>query len=768
MCAARRPAAASLLLLAFVLGSPEGAGAQTAAAAAQAPPAASQDTAVIRGTVVDERTEQPLARVLVRLADTEYKALTGPDGRFELRGVKPGDYTATVSVVGYGLLRKAVTAKAGATLEFTFVLTAGTGTYEEKVDVVAPVFERREPGSVSEQTLGATEIQDLRGLVADDPLRAIQAMPGVTATDDFSAEFSARGAGPKNTAVLLDGIPASAVLLHTVEGRNDSGSIARISSDVLSRATLMLGAYPQRTGDRLGPQLEFLTRDGSRDGFHLRTMVSMIAAGGVAEGPIAGGRGSWLASVRQSYLDWIIRRLYADYNSFMGFTDAFGRVVFDATARHQLSLTVLAGRSHYEEANPGTDPNAFADAASHGGMAVVGLRSTGQTWSLNQRVYGQVNTFQNTQPAGLEIGSGRYVDAGYRADFSRALGARLTLDGGGQAQRVDDRQSMFAYDRRVPPRKTTLDTYDTRATRGGAYAHLRWQAAPASLLTAGARIDGSSQVAGAAASPWLQFEQVLPRGVRIRAGTGLYRQEPSSEELAGLHGGGDNLGRQRALHADVGIEQVLGARTRWQVAFYNRDERDVVFASGLEPRASGALVPYNPAARYENRLDGYARGIETVLQRRDPNGLSGWIAYAYEQSHYRDPKTGESFDGDYDQRHTLNVYASLRLWSRARAIAKYRVGSNIPVRGYYAPTGLEDSEGLPTFVLGPARNAGRLPTYSRLDLRVDQVFNFSTRRLTLFVELINVTNRTNAGLSGGRYLEKLLPLVPAAGFLVEF
>jgi len=768
MHAVVRPAAASLLLLAIVLASPDGAGAQTAAAT-QAPPAQpSQPAATIRGTVVDERTEQPLARVLVRLADTEYRATTATDGRFELRGVKPGDYTVTVSVVGYALLRKPVTVAAGAALEFTFVLTAGTGTYEEKVDVVAPVFEKREPGSVAEQTIGATEIQDLRGLVADDPLRAIQAMPGVTATDDFSAEFSARGSGPRNTAVLLDGIQASAVLLHTVEGRDDSGSIARISSDVLSRATLMLGSYPQRTGDRLGPQLEFLTRDGSRDGFHLRTMVSMVAAGVVAEGPLAGGRGSWLASVRQSYLDWVIREIYPDFNSFMGFTDAFGRVVFDASARHQVSLTLLAGRSHYEEVDPGTSPNAFADAESRGGLAILGVRSTGQTWSLNQRVYGQTNTFQNTQPAGLEIGSGRYTDAGYRVDFTRALGARVTVDAGGQAQRVADRQSMFSYDRRVPPRRTTLEAYDTLATRGGAYVHLRWQAAPASLLTGGARVDATSLVAGAAASPWLQFEQRLPHGLLVRAGTGLYRQEPSSDQLDGLNGGGDGLGRQRALHADVGVEQILGARTRWQVSLFNRQERDVAFASGLEPRGAGAKVPYNPSARYENRLDGYARGVETVLQRRDPNGLSGWVAYAYELSRYRDAKTGESFDGDYDQRHTLNLYASLRLWSRANAIAKYRIGSNIPVRGYYSPTGVEDSDGLPTFALGPARNVGRLPTYSRLDLRVNQVFNFSTRRLTLFVELINVTNRTNAGLSGGRSIEKLLPLIPAAGFLFEF
>jgi outer membrane receptor for ferrienterochelin and colicin len=331
-----------------------------------------------------------------------------------------------------------------------------------------------------------------------------------------------------------------------------------------------------------------------------------------------------------------------------------------------------------------------------------------------------------------------------------------------------DRRSEYEYDRRVPPRRLTLESYDTDATQGGAYANLRWQATAASLVTAGARVDAGSAMPGATASPWVQFEQRLPRGFQLRAGSGVYRQDPSSEQTSGVHGGGDALFSQQAWHADLGIEQILGGRTRWQVSLFNREERDVVFASGLEPRAPGSLVPYNPLARYENRLDGNARGIEAVLQRRDPNGLSGWVAYAYEQSRYTDPQTGESFDGDYDQRHTLNVYASVRLSARTTLVGKCRLGSNIPVRGYYTPTGAEDANGLPVFTPGTSRNEGRLPTYARLDVRLNQVFNFSTRRLTLFVELINVTNRTNGGLSGGRYVEKLLPFVPAAGFLVEF
>lgn len=742
-----------------------------AAAGQPAAAAQEQETAkpgLVRGTVVADRTEQPLARVLVRLADTSHAATTGPDGRFALPGVAPGAYTLTASVVGYALVRKDLEVVPGGVLDFVIVLTAGAGTYEERVDVVAPVFEAPQPGAVVQTTLSATEFQDLRSMVADDPLRAVQAMPGVTATDDFTAEFSARGSGPRHTGVALDGVPAAAVLLHAVEGRDDTGSIARINSDVLARTSLLLGSYPQRYGDRLGPQLDFTSRDGSRDGFHLRGIVSTIAAAGVAEGPIAGGRGSWLASVRQSYLDWAIRRLDASGNSWLGFTDAFAKGVFDLTPRHQVSLSVLGGRAHYEEKNDAPGPNTPHDLGSRGGLVTGGLRSTFAKGLINQRAFFLANRFRNSRVDGVELGEGRRSEWGYRAEASFVLSDRVTVDVGGNAQRARERVALWSWDRRVPPRRTATEWFDAGATGGGAFVSLRWQGTPRFLLTAGSRADFTSATNGVTGSPWIQAQHHLPAGIVVRAGASLAHQTPAFEQIWGVHGGGQSLAPQSAVHADIGVEQILGTRTRWQLSLYNRSERDVVFASGLDPRAAGALVPYNAAARYANRLEGFARGVEVMVQRRNPNGVSGWVAYAFSRSRYTDPTTGEAFDGDYDQRHTLNTYASLRFWSRSTAIVKFRAGSNIPVRGYYRAAGTTDKDGLPVFVAGPARNAGRLPGYARLDLRLNQAFNFSRRRFTLFVELINVLDRTNVGLGGGRRVEKLLPFIPAGGFLMEF
>ena len=40
-----------------------------------------------------------------------------------------------------------------------------------------------------------------------------------------------------------------------------------------------------------------------------------------------------------------------------------------------------------------------------------------------------------------------------------------------------------------------------------------------------------------------------------------------------------------------------------------------------------------------------------MLQRRSPNGLSGWLSYTYATARDENRVTGETYDADFDQHH---------------------------------------------------------------------------------------------------------------------
>ena len=131
----------------------------------------------------------------------------------------------------------------------------------------------------------------------------------------------------------------------------------------------------------------------------------------------------------------------------------------------------------------------------------------------------------------------------------------------------------------------------------------------------------------------------------------------------------------------------------------------------------------------------------------------------------------ETFAADFDQRHTVNAYVAYRWSGRTSLSARMRYGSNFPITGYIA----EDANG---YTLSAQRNGTRLPVYSRLDLRADRTFTYRSSRLTLFIEVVNATNHDNYRYSSPGIntvtrrvfgpLDKLFPLLPVAGVLIEF
>jgi hypothetical protein len=247
-------------------------------------------TGALAGQVVDGRTGTPLEKVLVIVEDTAKSALTDADGRFRIDGLAPGTHRLYVSVVGYSLFRREVTVQGSDPVPLTVRLSEGTTAYSETVTVTLDVF-RAPPDPVpSAQVLGSAELLNLRGVLADDPLRAVQVLPVATG-DDLRSEFTVRGSDFRHLTFTVDGF-ATPYLLHTVRGvedRGPTGSVAMINSDVLEDdpAERQLPAAlrrPHRGRSRF-PAARRIARTAQP-----HVAISGTNASAVAEGPIGRNR----------------------------------------------------------------------------------------------------------------------------------------------------------------------------------------------------------------------------------------------------------------------------------------------------------------------------------------------------------------------------------------------------------------------------------------------------------------------------------------------
>jgi hypothetical protein len=728
------------------------------------------DTGTIRGIVLETRGGSPVDKVLVRIQDSGRAVTTDDAGRFELDEVAPGSHELYVSAVDFILVKQTLTVAAGETTDVTIALTDGTGSLTQAVTVVGRVDQPLNKIAPSAQVLETKDLQQLRGLITNDPLRAIQVLPGVATGDDFKSEFTVRASPIDHMQFSFEGIDTP-LLVHTVQRVVDTGSIAMINGDVLDEVLLAGGAYPQRFGDRLGAEVDFRMREGSRQRTQGRASVSGTDAAFIGEGPIGGsGRGSWLTSIRKSYFGLVTSRLDAPVPFTIGFVDAQGKAVYDVNSTNQVQFALTAGRSRVSLDGTKIQEDDAQDARNRSALAVLSWRSTfSPRFVLTQRAALGLNDYNNVNNSGIDLARGAGHDLIYRSDWTFAQSGHLNFEGGGELRSSE----LHRHDVAVAASGASEDLreqFRAQSFAESAYGQMRLSSTKWSATT-GLRMDHWTLTPDTSVSPWLQANYQLTSTLTLRGGTSVAHQRPTFDELVGLRGTPDLL-TERAYHGELGIEGLVSSRWTWRITGYTREERNVIrlLNTNFEVVDGGLIAP-TFTSHFQNALDGHAHGVEFTLERRSSSRLSGWASYAYGQARYHDQVTGESFWADFDQRHTLNAYGLYRFNERFSASGRFREGSNYPAQGYW-----QEQNG--AFFVGTTRNDLRIPTYARLDLRLNRTFTRRETRLTLFAEVLNVLGRNNVrqGTPGintvtfqaTHLFDQLFPRVPSAGVLVEF
>ncbi|CAN5730318.1 TonB-dependent receptor [soil metagenome] len=253
----------------------------------------------IQGVVRTEGSLSPVPGAVVHLPDLNRRVLTDERGMFIIPNVPVGSWRVVISALGHEQLEVGVQVPNTGVVRLELELAARP-IHIDPVAVQSVRARQSTAAGPGEVRMSAAAMLAVPTAGEPDIIRAIQTMPSVAASSDFSSALYVRGGSPDQTMISLDGIPL-------FNPYHLGGLFGAVDPDVVQSVGVAAGAFAANTGDRLSGVIDMRTRDGGRDKVRSFGAVGLISSRAGLEGPLPGRRGSYIVSARRTYLDVFTR-----------------------------------------------------------------------------------------------------------------------------------------------------------------------------------------------------------------------------------------------------------------------------------------------------------------------------------------------------------------------------------------------------------------------------------------------------------------------------
>ena len=707
-------------------------------------------TGSLKGTVIDAETQSPVAGATVMILGTDLGAASDEQGEFRIKNVPVGGYSVSVRSIGYDpTVRTDVIVRAGRITVIAAALQANV-TEVEGMTVSGGYFSDSPTDPTGSIEYSSEEIRRAPGS-AGDVSRIMFSLPSVAKVNDQVNNLIVRGGSPTENSFYLENIEIPNINHYPLFGTS-GGPISLINTDFVQSVTFSAGGFSAAYGDRLSSIMALTFREGNRDEIDVQADLNFAGFGLIGEGPINNGRGSWLVSIRRSYLDLLTDAIgtgvvprYSDYQ---------GKLVYDFSNRHRLAVIGVLGADYINfKREDAIEEGNVTDGWSDGYEYAVGA---------NWRYLWGGSGYSNTSLS--------YLATKTKADyFETSTGKELVrendLDGAAQLRHAsyyrasEQHQFEFGFDLKyendrydqyrsdytnyfgdsIPP---MLLDYKIQSPKYGAFVSYIVTPFQRLQATLGARYDYFEYTGNESVSPRLGLSYRLSPRTKLNAAFGVYYQTLPIVLLSQQESNKE-LRNPRAFHYVLGLEHQLREDTRLTLEGYYKaydrfpmspDEPQLFI---IDEMVYADFFMYHPNVRDDGKARSY--GVEATLQRKLREGIYGLLSASWFRSQYED-LYGDWRNRAFDNRVVVSAEGGYKPNDKWEYSLRWVFAGGPP----YTPLDLDASQEINRSVFDQSRvNEVRYPAYHSLNLRVDRRFNFTNSNMIVYFSVWNAYNREN-------------------------
>ncbi len=196
-----------------------------------------QTTATLTGKVIDKLEQSELPGVTVLIKGTSFGTATDAKGKFQIKNIKPGEYSIEISYIGYKkVIQTGIRLKAGEVRDLgTFQLVESTANIDEVVIVGKKPLIDIEKG----QSLNTISQENIELAPARQLQKIINTQPGVIQSP---AGVSIRGSRTYETGTYIDGVSVTDPMAGTGFGLD-------IGANAIGEIEITTGGVGAEIGD---------------------------------------------------------------------------------------------------------------------------------------------------------------------------------------------------------------------------------------------------------------------------------------------------------------------------------------------------------------------------------------------------------------------------------------------------------------------------------------------------------------------------------------